>query len=119
MKQEGIEYNPYLIRLALENSAQKIDDEFSVGAGLIQIHRALDLIRSLGKNSFLSNIHLEMIGGQGRGIYLRDYDQVQHSSGDIRLTVKSKFISKSPHQLATVQGKTILQHYFDSIRTRK
>lgn len=104
LKQEDIEYNPHLIRLALENTAQKCDDEFSVGCGLIQIHKALDWIRSLGKNSFLSNIHLEIHGGQGRGIYLRDFDQVQHSSGDIRLTMKSKFVSKTPLELAKLEG---------------
>ena len=115
LKQEEIEYNPHLIRLALENTAQKCDDEFSVGCGLIQIHKALEWIRSLGKHSFLSNIHLELHGGQGRGIYLRDYDQVQHSSGDIRLTVKSKFISKTPLQPAKLEGMRLSLH---SLRRR-
>lgn len=86
------------------NTAQKIDDEFSVGAGLIQIHKAFEYIRSLIKPSLTSKINVEITGGQGRGIYLRDFDQVQASSGDIRLTVKSKYLPKNSHQLVTYEG---------------
>ena len=103
MKQEEIEYNPNLIRLALENSAQKCFDSFTVGCGLIQIHLAFDFIRSLSRPSLLSNISFEVIGGQGRGIYLREFDQVQQSLGDIRLTIKPKFFSKQFHQLTSFQ----------------
>lgn len=52
LKQEEIDSNPQLIRLALENTAQKSADELSVGCRLIQIHKALKWIRSLGINSF-------------------------------------------------------------------
>lgn len=104
MKQEEIEYNPSLIRRALMNSAQKLDDEFSVGAGLIQIPKAFDYIRSLAKPSLTSKIQIDITGGQGRGIYLRDFDQVQTSSGDIRLSVKSKYLTKNCHQLVTYEG---------------
>jgi hypothetical protein len=104
LKQEGIEYSPPLIRRALMNTAQKLDDEFSVGAGLLQIHKALDYIRSLSKPSLLSKIHLDITGGQGRGIYLREFDQVQTSSGDIRLTIKSKYSSRKSDQLVTYEG---------------
>lgn len=104
LKQEEIEYNPSLIRRALMNTAQKIDDEFSVGAGLIQIHKAFDYIRSLIKPSLTSKIGIDITGGQGRGIYLRDFDQVQNSSGDIRLTVKSKYSTKDCNQLVTYEG---------------
>lgn len=103
LKQEDIDYNPSLIRRALMNTAQKLDDEFSVGAGLIQIHKALDYIRSLVKPSLTSKIQLEIIGGQGRGIYLRDFDQVQTSSGDIRLTIKTKYLTKNG-QIITYEG---------------
>ncbi|CAF4709004.1 unnamed protein product, partial [Rotaria sp. Silwood2] len=101
LKQEEIEYSPSLIRLSLMNTAQKLDDEFSVGAGLIQIHKALDYIRSLTKPSLISKIQLDITGGQGRGIYLREFDQVQTSSGDIRLTIKSKYLQKKTNQLVT------------------
>ena len=94
LKQEEIEYNPFLIRLSLENTAQKSDDAFSVGCGLIQIHKAFDYLRSLGKPSPLTRIHLQIFGGQGRGIYLREFEQVQQSSGDIRLTIRPKYFSK-------------------------
>lgn len=104
MKQEEIEYNPPLIRRALMNTAQKLDDELSVGAGLIQIHKAFDYIRSLAKPSLTSRIQIDITGGQGRGIYLRDFDQVQTSSGDIRLTVKAKYVPKNGHQLVTYEG---------------
>ena len=104
MKQEKIEYNPSLIRRALMNTAQKLGDEFSVGAGLIQIHKALDYIRSLAKPSLTSKIQFEITGGQGRGIYLREFDQVQASSGDTRLTIKAKYLTKSGNQLTTYEG---------------
>ena len=104
LKQEEIEYSPILIRRALENTAQKLDDELSVGAGLIQIHKALDYIRSLAKPSVLSRMQLEMTGGQGRGIYLRDFDQVQTSSGDIRLTIRSKYFSRETQSSVTYEG---------------
>ena len=112
MKQEEIEYNPSLIRRALMNTAQKLDDEFSVGAGLIQIHKALDYIRSLAKPSVISKIQLDITGGQGRGIYLRDFDQVQTSSGDIRLTVKSKYLPKHNNQLVTYEGWIFLSFFY-------
>jgi hypothetical protein len=87
------------------NTAQKSDDdELSVGAGLIQIHKALEYIRSLAKPSLISKIQLDITGGQGRGIYLRDFDQVQTSSGDIRLTIKTKYFPKNPNQLVTYEG---------------
>ena len=86
------------------NTAQKLDDELSVGAGLIQIHKAFDYIRSLAKPSLTSRIQIDITGGQGRGIYLRDFDQVQTSSGDIRLTVKAKYVPKNGHQLVTYEG---------------
>ncbi|CAF3801202.1 unnamed protein product [Adineta steineri] len=107
LKQEEIEYNPSLIRRALMNTAQKIEDEFSVGAGLLQIHKALDYIRSLAKPSLISKIQLDITGGQGRGVYLRDSDQVQTSSGDIRLTVKTKYLSKKPNQLVTYDDQEV------------
>ena len=87
------------------NTAQKFDDEFSVGAGLIQIHKALDYIRSLSKPSILSRIQFDITGGQGRGIYLREFDHVQNSSGDIRLTIKPKYFLKNFDQSINYQGK--------------
>ncbi|CAF4672915.1 unnamed protein product [Rotaria sp. Silwood1] len=107
LKQEEIEYSPPLIRLALMNTAQKLDDEFSVGAGLIQIHKALDYIRSLAKPSLISKIQLDITGGQGRGIYLREFDQVQTSSGDIRLTIKTKYLPKKTDQLITYEDQEV------------
>ncbi|CAF1690507.1 unnamed protein product, partial [Adineta ricciae] len=101
LKQEQIEYNPSLIRRALMNTAQKIDDEFSIGAGLLQIHKALDYIRSLAKPSLISKMQFDITGGQGRGIYLRNFDHVQTSSGDMRLTIKSKYLAKSINQPIT------------------
>jgi hypothetical protein len=105
LKQEEIEYTPSLIRRALMNTAQKLDDEFSVGAGLLQIHKALDYIRSLSKPSLISKIQLDITGGQGRGIYLREFDQVQKSSGDIRLIIKSKYLPRKNGQVVTYEGK--------------
>ncbi|CAF1250085.1 unnamed protein product [Rotaria magnacalcarata] len=107
LKQENIEYSPPLIRRALMNTAQKLDDEFSVGAGLLQIHKALDYIRSLAKPSLISKIQLDIIGGQGRGIYLRELDQVQVSSGDIGLTIKPKYIPKKTDQTVTYEDQEI------------
>jgi len=112
LKQEEIEYNPSLIRRALMNTAQKLDDELSVGAGLIQIHKALDYIRSLVKSSLISKIQLDITGGQGRGIYLREFDQVQNSSGDIRLTIKSKYLPRKNGQLVTYEGKHTKIRFF-------
>ena len=42
LEHEEIEYSPSLVRHALMNTPQKSDDKFSVGADLIQIHKALD-----------------------------------------------------------------------------
>jgi hypothetical protein len=113
LKQEEIEYNPSLIRRALMNTAQKLDDEFSVGAGLIQIHKALEYIRSLIKPSLISKMQLDITGGQGRGIYLRDFDQVQTSSGDIRLTIKSKYFPKNNNQSVTYEGYLEKKYFFE------
>ena len=104
LKQEEIEYNPGLIRRALMNTAVKSDDDLSVGAGLIQIHKALEYIRSLAKPSLISKMQLDITGGQGRGVYLRDFDQVQSSSGDIRLTIKAKYFSKDYNQSVSYEG---------------
>ena len=86
------------------NTALKLDNELSVGAGLLQIHKALDYIRSLAKPSIISKIQLDITGGQGRGIYLREYDQVQSSSADIRLTIKTKYLPKRNNQIVTYEG---------------
>jgi hypothetical protein len=93
------------------NTAQKTDNEFSVGAGLLQIHKALDYIRSLAKPSLISKIQLDITGGQGRGIYLREFDHVQSSSGDIRLTIKTKYSPKRNDQVVTYEGYLNKQNF--------
>jgi hypothetical protein len=40
----GVEYYPYGIQRALENTALKVDDELGSGSGLIQIDKAYDYL---------------------------------------------------------------------------
>ncbi|CAM4796137.1 unnamed protein product [Rotaria magnacalcarata] len=53
--------------MASPNAAgsQKLDDEFAVDAGLLQIHKTLDYIRSLAKPSLISKIQLDITDDQG------------------------------------------------------
>ncbi|CAF2111376.1 unnamed protein product [Rotaria magnacalcarata] len=64
-KHDEIGYTPSLIRRTLMNIAQKLDDEFAVDAGLLQIHKTLDYIRSLAKPSLISKIQLDITDDQG------------------------------------------------------
>ena len=47
LKQCGIEYNPYLIKKALENTAKPVDnvEVFAMGHGLVQVCRACQIFR--------------------------------------------------------------------------
>ncbi|CAF3356110.1 unnamed protein product [Rotaria sp. Silwood2] len=75
---------------------------------LYKFIKALDYIRLLAKPSFISKIHLEITDDQGEGIYLRDFDHVQSSSDDIRLTIKSKYLpKKKTDQLVTYENQEI------------
>ncbi|CAF1324405.1 unnamed protein product [Didymodactylos carnosus] len=96
LKAENIPYTPALIRRALMNTACKPNDsdEFSIGAGLLQIHKAYDYIVTISSESPYNNVLFDCTGGAGRGIYLREKEETITMTPDIRITIRPKFFTK-------------------------
>ncbi|KAG3007822.1 hypothetical protein JG687_00013916 [Phytophthora cactorum] len=103
MKAQGIDYTPYSIRRALENTAVKVPnvEVYAQGKGLIQVLPAFEyLARS---NSFDGTrkfpLHYEITtssgDGKARGIFLRDSVDFAHDSTEVNVTVTPKFHKKA------------------------
>ncbi|KAF1782408.1 Peptidase S8, subtilisin, Ser-active site [Phytophthora cactorum] len=103
MKAQGIDYTPYSIRRALENTAVKVPnvEVYAQGKGLIQVLSAFEyLARS---NSFDGTrkfpLHYEITtssgDGKARGIFLRDSVDFAHDSTEVNVTVTPKFHKKA------------------------
>lgn len=83
LKQNKIEFNPYGIKRALENTSRKIDDEIlASGAGLVQVEPAYDYLVEYQKN-IIQNINFDfeinLNSKKFRGIYLTDENDVTNS----------------------------------------
>lgn len=74
LKTQMINYSPYSIRRALENTACSLDfiDRFAQGQGLLQVDKAYDYLIQTS-NSMERDVHFNVhCGGNSRGIYIRE-----------------------------------------------
>ncbi|GMF28281.1 unnamed protein product [Phytophthora lilii] len=103
LKAEGIEYTPYSIRRALENTAAKLPnvEVFAQGKGLIQVLPAFEyLLKSNsfdGTKKFPLHYDIRTSSGEGnaRGIFLRDSADFVHESTEVNVTVTPIFHKKA------------------------
>lgn len=105
LKAEQISYNPHVIRRALENTARLFspeDQPWDVGCGLVQIDRALELMRKLDRpvaaHSPRYAVHVSYTGDNGRGIYLREARHFQESCVKAHVTVSPHWHDDTPSE---------------------
>ncbi|VDO17787.1 unnamed protein product [Brugia timori] len=76
LKAQSISWSPYLIRLALENTARlpKDQNRFTVGSGLLQVDDAYNFIHDHQSliSPLLTHFKIKINDVNARGIYLRE-----------------------------------------------
>uniref|UniRef100_M4BCP7 Tripeptidyl-peptidase II n=1 Tax=Hyaloperonospora arabidopsidis (strain Emoy2) TaxID=559515 RepID=M4BCP7_HYAAE len=103
LKAEGVEYTPYSIRRALENTAVMVPkvEVYAQGKGLIQVLPAFKYL--MNSNAFdgtkKSPLHYEVKtssgNGDARGIFLRDSADFAHDSTEVTVSVTPIFHKKT------------------------
>ncbi|KAE9331717.1 Tripeptidyl-peptidase 2 [Phytophthora fragariae] len=103
LKAQGVEYTPYSIRRALENTAVKVPnvEVYAQGKGLIQVLPAFEYLA--GSNAFDGTkkfpLHYEVKtssgDGNARGVFLRDSADFAHDSTEVNVTVTPVFHKKA------------------------
>ena len=90
----NIEYFPYGIKRALENTALKIDDELGSGAGLIQIDKAYDYLIEF-HDDILNKIRFNIKCGpkSTRGLFIKSTDY-SNKIIDCLVTIEPKFFTE-------------------------
>jgi tripeptidyl-peptidase-2 len=82
LKHERVEYNPYGVRRALQNTATIVDEPIGTGAGLVQVERAFDYLVEY-KDSLLQKMSFEVKyvkkSQQMRGVYLKGQDELNET----------------------------------------
>jgi tripeptidyl-peptidase-2 len=93
LKQNAVDYNPYLIKRAIENTASQVDEPIGCGAGLIQVEKAFEYVLDY-RDSLLQKLHFDVKytvkSCSMRGIYLKNHDEVNETR-DYLLTIEPKF----------------------------
>ncbi|KAG2527174.1 hypothetical protein JM16_003542 [Phytophthora kernoviae] len=104
LKSKGIEYTPYSIRRALENTAVKVPnvEVYVQGKGLIQVLPAFEYLAANGNTfdgtkKFPLQYEIKTSSGNGdaRGIFLRDSADFTHDSTEVNVTVTPIFHKKA------------------------
>eukprot|EP00644_Phytophthora_capsici_P005563 jgi/Phyca11/558578/estExt2_Genewise1.C_PHYCAscaffold_20133 len=103
MKAQGIEYTPYSIRRALENTAVKVQnvEVYAQGKGLIQVLPAFEYLADSNKfdgtKKFPLHYEVKTSSGEGnaRGVFLRDSVDFAHDSTEVNVTVTPIFHKKA------------------------
>ncbi|CAI5726897.1 unnamed protein product [Hyaloperonospora brassicae] len=106
LKAEGVEYTPYSIRRALENTAVMVPgvEAYAQGKGLIQVLPAFKYLLSSnafdGTKKFPLHYEVKTSSGNGdaRGIFLRDSVDFSHESTEIAVTVTPIFHKKAAQE---------------------
>ncbi|CAF0707859.1 unnamed protein product [Brachionus calyciflorus] len=79
LKSNEIEFNPFGVKRAIENTAIQVDEPIGCGAGLIQVERAYDYLADY-KDSIFQKIHFDIkyLGKPKnlKGIYLKNDDEL-------------------------------------------
>ncbi|CAH0485883.1 unnamed protein product [Peronospora farinosa] len=103
LKAQGVEYTPYSIRRALENTAVKIPnvEVFAQGKGLIQVLPAFEYLMNSnvfdGTKKFPLHYEIKTSSGNGnaRGVFLRDSADFAHDSSEVNVNVTPIFHKKT------------------------
>ncbi len=98
-KQNKLNYNPFSVRKAIQNTAEVVPDAevFAAGPGLLQVDKAWSYLENHAKESSqLLNFEISIpAANNGRGIYLRDPHQTLAAAAH-RVYVTPKFPEGTP-----------------------
>ena len=96
-KQSGIRYTPHRVRKAIENTAATIPglEPLTVGCGLLQVHDALKWMEANADFDDLDIAFRVTVGGQGRGVYLREKEEVNKAQ-ELTITIEPSFYDPEP-----------------------
>ena len=94
LKHDQIDYNPFGVKRALENSSLKLDDDvLGTGAGLVQVESTFDYLKNF-KEEIYQKIHFEvefqLDSKLLRGVYLLNESDVL-STNEFRVTINPIF----------------------------
>ncbi|KAK1942457.1 Tripeptidyl-peptidase 2 [Phytophthora citrophthora] len=114
MKAQGIEYTPYSIRRALENTAVKVPgvEIYAQGKGLIQVLPAFEYLAGSNKfdgtKKFPLHYEIKTSSGEGnaRGVFLRDSVDFAHDSTEVNVTLTPIF-----HKRAVQEDKVHFEQH--------
>ncbi|OWZ15801.1 Tripeptidyl-peptidase [Phytophthora megakarya] len=114
LKAQGVEFTPYSIRRALENTAVNVPnvEVYAQGKGLIQVLPAFEyLVKSNtfdGTKKFPLHYEIKTTSGEGnaRGVFLRDSTDFVHESTEVNVTVTPIF-----HKKAVQEDKVLFEQH--------
>ncbi len=93
LKQNNIEFNPFGVKRAIENTAHPVDDLIGSGNGLIQVEKAYNYLVDY-RESVFQKIHFDIKHTHKsrayRGIYLKNSDELNETR-DYMITVEPIF----------------------------
>lgn len=110
LKQNRIEFNPFGVKRAIENTALNVDEIIGTGAGLIQVEKAFDYLVAY-KESILQKVHFDvrhtLRSKNYRGIYLKSADDLVETR-DYLVTVEPVFFENKLKTLITTEKQSDL-----------
>ena len=96
LKQQSVDYNPYAVKRAIENTALHVDELLGTGAGLVQVERAHEYLLKY-KDSLVQKMRFEcqhtpafQSWRKMRGIYVKANDEL-NDTRDYLITVEPVF----------------------------
>ena len=91
-KQHGVRYTPHRLRKAIENTAAPVPglDPLTVGCGLLQVEDAYQWLEKFSAYDDLDVALRVTVGGFGRGVYLREKDDVNRRQ-ELTITIEPSF----------------------------
>lgn len=110
LKQNNIEFNPFGVKRAIENTALGVDEVVGSGAGLIQVEKAYEYLMAY-QNSILQKVHFDvrhtLRNKSYRGIYLKNADDLMETR-DYLVTVEPVFFENKHKTLLTNEKQSDL-----------
>uniref|UniRef100_A0A915CJ53 Tripeptidyl-peptidase 2 n=1 Tax=Parascaris univalens TaxID=6257 RepID=A0A915CJ53_PARUN len=101
LKANGIVWSPFIIRLALENTAKFPFEQshFALGHGLLQVESAFEYMQKNANHisHLLTHFEVSVNESKDRGIYLREYHQTR-SASDFSICVEPVFKPESDNE---------------------
>ncbi|BFZ00765.1 hypothetical protein BsWGS_03804 [Bradybaena similaris] len=92
LKVQKVQYSPFSVRRALENSATKLDDVevFALGQGMLQVENTFNYLVKY-EHSVGEHVHFTVTGpGSSRGVYLREPPHIVRPT-EVAITVEPLF----------------------------